>query len=349
MLARAKGGFRLILNYFSFAISASIFGPFLLKEKKPDIIFVFEPSPVTVGLPAVILGHIKNVPIVFWALDLWPETLSAVGVIHSQRIINLVGHLVRFIYTRCTLVLGQSKGFLNSISKYCDKKEKVRYFPSWAEDIFTTEKTKLAPEVVFQPDIFNIMFAGNIGESQDMPAVLEAASFLRENKHIRWLIVGDGRKFDWLQKEIKNRNLTDTIILLGRFPVDRMPSFYAHADALLVCLKKGPAFSMTIPGKLQSYLFSGTPVLAMLDGEGAAIVEEAKAGLACPAGDSRSLAENVLKMTIMPKEELKIFGSNGRAYAQKEFGRNQLMQKMENLLKEAIQLFHIENKSKSNI
>ncbi len=336
MLPRSTGGLRLMQNYLSFVLGACIFGPWLLRNKPADVIFVFEPSPVTVGLPAILLGKMKNAPVVFWALDLWPETLAAIGVIRSPRVLGWVGHMVRFIYNRCTLVLGQSRGFLGSIARYCDDKAKIRYFPSWAEDVFTDASVQPAPEVPEWADGFTVVFAGNIGEAQDMPAVLDSAERLKDNASIRWIIVGDGRKSDWLRSEVARRGLDDQVLLPGRFQVERMPSFYAHADALLVSLKRDPVFSMTIPGKVQSYLMAGIPLLGMLDGEGAAVIREANAGLTCDAGDGSGLAQAVLTLTAMPPEKRKQMGLNGRKYAQQEFGRAQLMDRLEALMAEAV-------------
>lgn len=339
MLARGHGAVRLFLNYLSFVIGACLYGPWQLRGQQADVIFVFEPSPVTVGLPAILLGRIKRAPVVFWALDLWPETLAAIGVVRSPRVLGWVGHLVKFIYERCTLVLGQSRGFLASIAKYCSDTQKIRYFPSWAEEVFNQPDLVPAPEVPVLEGVFNVLFAGNIGEAQDLPAVLQAAESLKHNKAIRWLIVGDGRKSGWLLDEVVRRGLQDSVLLLGRFPVERMPSFYAHADALLVSLKKDPVFSMTIPGKVQSYLMAGVPLVAMLDGEGAKVITEANAGLVCAAGDAAGLVAAVLQMAAMRADQLHQLGANGRAFAQTEFGRGLLMDRLETLLDEAICLY----------
>ncbi|MHB8820176.1 MAG: glycosyltransferase family 4 protein [Pseudomonadaceae bacterium] len=338
MLARGKGAMRLFLNYLSFVIGACLFGPLRLRGQQADVIFVFEPSPVTVGLPAILLGRIKRAPVVFWALDLWPETLAAIGAVRSPMVLGWVGHLVKFIYERCTLVLGQSRGFLVSIAKYCSGTQKIRYFPSWAEEVFNEPDLVPAPEVPVQAGVFNVLFAGNIGEAQDLLAVLDAAELLRHNTAIRWLIVGDGRRSGWLLEEVLRRGLQACVLLLGRFPVERMPSFYAHADALLVSLKKDPVFSMTIPGKVQSYLMAGVPILGMLDGEGAQVITEANAGLVCAAGDAGGLALAVLEMLAMSADQRNQLGVNGRAFAQKEFGRGLLMDRLEVLLHEAVNL-----------
>jgi colanic acid biosynthesis glycosyl transferase WcaI len=338
MLPRGTGPIRLILNYLSFVFGGLLWGPWYLRRIKPDVIFVFEPSPITVGLPAISLGKIKKVPIVFWVLDLWPETLAAVGVLRSPRVLGWISHMVRFIYNQCTLVLGQSKCFLESIAKYCDDKNKIQYFPSWAEDQEMSIDVQPASEIAIRSDCFNVVFTGNIGEAQDMPAILAAAELLKNNLNIRWIIVGNGRKASWLQAEVIRRGLQDTVLLPGHFPRERMPSFYAHANALLLSLKHDPIFSMTIPGKLQNYLMAGLPLLGMLDGEGAAIIRDANAGLTCEAGDSSGLAHAVLKLAAMNPNERSQLGKNARDYGAKEFNKNELMNRLEVFLREAINI-----------
>lgn len=343
MLARGKGRFRLLLNYLSFVFAGAIFGSWRLLGVKVDVIFVFEPSPVTVGLPAVLFGKLKRAPVVFWVLDLWPDTLAALGVVRSPRLLSWIGRMVGFIYDHSTLVLGQSRSFLGSIGLYCADKGKIRYFPSWSETLFADDAATPAPEVPIRPNGFNVLFAGNIGEAQDMSAVLDAADLLREYQSIRWIIVGDGRMSGWLIDQVRIRGLQENILVLGRFPVERMPSFYAHANALLVSLRRDSVFSKTIPGKLQSYLMSGIPILGMLDGEGAVVIREANAGLVCEAGDSAGLARAVMNLAAMTLVERHKLGANGRKYAVQEFDRTRLIDRLESLLNEALTYPH--NKS----
>lgn len=334
MCTRGQGSARLLLNYLTFAAGATWTAFTKLRKEQFDVIFVFEPSPVTVGIPAVLFGKSKRIPVVFWVLDLWPDTLAALGVIKSPFLLRQVGRLVSFLYNRCDLVLGQSKGFLDNLRRYCKDETKVRYFPSWAEDVYLDANVQPATEIEHRPDLFNIVFAGNIGDAQDMPAVLEAAELLKDDACVRWLIVGDGRRSDWLASEVTRRGLTNSMYLLGRFPVQRMPSFYAHADALLVSLKAEPVFSLTIPGKVQSYLMTGKPLLGMLDGEGAKVIKEAGAGLVCGAGDSTELANHVRSMADFAVRERGIMGSNGVSYAKKEFDRDILISRLEAMITE---------------
>ena len=323
---------RLALNYLSFVVGASLFGPAGLSGKQFDVVFVFEPSPITVGLPAILLGKLKHASVILWVQDLWPDTLVAVNAVKSRRLLAAVGAMVRFIYKRCTLVLGQSHGFLDRITAYCDDPAKIRYFPNWAEDAPTTADVTPAPEILPKDNAFDILFAGNIGEAQDFPAILDAIELLKNRAEIRWIIVGDGRRSDWLRVEIVRRGLDQCVLMPGRFPIDRMPSFYARADALLVSLRADPVFALTVPSKVQSYLMAGVPVLGMLDGEGAEVIRRAKAGLACAAGDSAGLAKAVLELSAMPKAKRICLGENGRKYAESEFGRNVLIDRLEGWL-----------------
>lgn len=328
VISRGKGGLRLMLNYVSFVISATVLGIWRLRGQKFDVIFVFEPSPITVGLPAIFLGYLKRAPLAFWVLDLWPETLEAIGVVRSQFILKAIGRLVTFIYNRCDLILAQSKSFIPQIRQYCQKKIKVEYFPSWSDATFDFAKVDLAEEVPVAEGIFSIMFAGNIGDAQDFPAILDAAEVVKGDRRIRWLIVGEGRVSEWVRSEVIRRGLEHCFLLLGSYPVDRMPSFYKHADALLVSLKAESIFAMTIPGKIQSYLAAGIPILAMLNGEGAEIIRRSGAGISSPAGDGFALATAVIHMANMNNEERLKMGRAGLALSEEEFNRGALISKL---------------------
>jgi glycosyltransferase involved in cell wall biosynthesis len=336
LLPRGRGGLRLMLNYLTFAINASILGVWKLRGQQFDAIFTCQLSPVTVGLPAAVLRTIKRAPHALWVLDLWPDTLQAIGVVRSPLLLRVVGKLVAFVYRRCDLVLAQSRGFIPQIKKHAGEKIRVEYFPSWAEALFDQQEVAPAPEISSQPGSFNVMFAGNIGDAQDFPAILAAAEILKPQAHIRWLIVGDGRRANWVVEQIKERHLQDCVVMVGRYPVERMPSFYKHANALLVSLKDEPIFAMTIPGKLQSYLAAGIPVVAMLNGEGAEVVRNSRSGITCAAGDHVGLAASVLKLFQMTALERNVVGSNGLDISRREFNRDTLMVRLECWLEDLV-------------
>ncbi len=331
---RGTGRVRLVLNYLSFAAAGCTLGAWRLRGNSFDAIFVFQPSPVTSSLPALLIGRLKAAPVVLWVLDLWPDTLEALGVVRSPRALRVLGALVGFIYRRCALVLGQSRAFVPNLARYTGTP--VRYFPGWAEPIFDggLDGIEPAPELGGERSAFNVLFAGNIGDAQDFPAILDAAESLRGRLDVRWLIVGDGRAAGWVREEIRRRSLQGQVRMLGRYPIERMPSFFRGADALLVSLRPDPVFAMTIPGKVQAYLAAGLPVLGMLEGEGARVIEESEAGLVCPAGDGAALARRVEELAALPAEERARMGARGLRYARLEFDRDALIARLEGWLGE---------------
>lgn len=332
LFPRGSGGLRLMLNYLSFTLTATVFGLWKLRGRQFDAIFTCQLSPVTVGLPAAVLRKSKKTPMVMWILDLWPDSLQAVGAVKSPSILRQVEKLTSFIYKNCDLILAQSRSFIPKIKKLAEEKTSIEYFPSWSEQIYNQESIEPAQEVDIRTNCFNIMFAGNIGDAQDFPAILDAADLLKSNKTIRWLIVGDGRAAPWVKQEIIRRNLQDCVKMLGRHPIERMPSFFKHANALLVSLRDEPIFSMTIPGKIQSYLASGIPIIAMLNGEGADVIKNSRAGLTCNAGDSMGLADIITAMSHMSPKNLKLMGENGLNISKNEFDRGNLMGRLEKLI-----------------
>ncbi len=341
MLPRGKGVLGLFLNYMSFAISATLVGVWKLRGLKFDSVFAYEPSPITVGVPAVAMRFVKSAPMVFWVQDLWPETLQAVGAVKSPIILSVIGWLVSFIYKRCDLILAQSKSFIPQIRKLTPPNKQITYFPNWSDMDFSYKKQKPAPEVQTKSGCFNVMFAGNIGDAQDFPAILNAAECLKGHS-VRWLVVGDGRMSNWVSNEINKRGLHEQVLMLGRYPPERMHSFFKHADAMLVSLKDEPIFSMTIPSKMQNYLAAGIPLLAMLNGEGSNLIRESGSGITCRAGDHVDLVKAVLHLSKISIEERQEMGRKGIQLSQREFDKDTLIGQLEGWIAE---LCGVEEKS----
>jgi glycosyltransferase involved in cell wall biosynthesis len=334
IIPRGKGGtFQLIVNYLSFTVFASFLGPLYCRDHY-DLIF-FSLSPFTEGIPAMLFKKIKKAPTVFWLQDIWPESLSSTGAISSRFILKMVMILIRSIYRGCDMILTQSRVFSSYIERDGISLDRIRYFPNSAEELYQPlSLPEEAPENAIMPSGFKIVFAGNIGAAQDFGTILHAAERIKNNKEIQWVIIGDGRMRPWVEEQVSIRGLSDTVHLIGRYPMEMMPRFFALADALLVTLKKEPIFTLTIPGKVQSYLACARPIIAALDGEGARVVEESGAGLACPAEDPDALAETALKMYHMPIGERAKMARQGRAYFEKNFERHMLLDRLEGWLSE---------------
>ena len=336
LIPRGSGSnIRLALNYITFVIGA-IFTSFFIIRNKLDIIFVFEPSPITVGLPAIFIKKIKKIPICFWVLDLWPESVVSARNIKFRIIPRLLNPIVKFIYKHSDKILVSSRGFIRSIEEKGISRKKIQFFPQWAEPLFKPVRTKNNLLGKIPKESFKIMFAGNIGEAQDFPSVLKAAKSLKNNKNIQWLILGGGRKAGWVKDKIIEYGLENCFHMLGSFPIEKMPEFYTTADAMLFSLKDEYIFSITIPAKVQSYLACGKPILAMINGESSKLINDAGAGLTCSAEDSVGLSNNILKMSKISSNEIKKMGENSINYYKKYFDRQMLFKKAENIFKSLI-------------
>lgn len=337
MLARGKSNFRLAMNYFSFFSSASIIGSYKLRGQAFDSIFVYGVSPIMGAIPALLLGRLKRSPVLIWVLDLWPESLRAVGVIENPKLLGLVGKVVSWIYNRTDYLLLQSRSFDENVKEYCTRAidaDRLVYFPSWAEDDFSADLQ--GPSELLQRDdaVFTILFAGNIGDAQDFPAIMAAVKAVETDLPVRWVIVGDGRASQWLTEHVA-QNRMDNVLLLGRHPLEKMPALFAVADALLVSLRTNDVFEKTIPGKVQAYLASGKPVIAMIDGEAANVVEGSGAGMVCGSGDAQGLARIVRTMGVLPRSELERMGLLGRRYYLEHFSKDTLFDRLEALFRKA--------------
>ncbi len=330
---RGGGGLALALNYLSFVLSSCLLGPFRCRGSF-DAILVYEPSPVTVGIPARLLGWLKRAPVLFWVQDLWPESLSATGTVRSPVVLGWVGALVRWIYKGCARVLVQSEAFVTPVREAGVDPERIRYFPNSAETLYRPLPHRGPWQGPDLPEGFRVMFAGNVGAAQSFDTILAAAEYLKHQLRIHWLIVGDGRMMSWVREEIGKRGLADCVHLLGRHPVVSMPLWFAQADAMLVALRRDPIFSMTIPAKLQSYMACGRPIIAALDGEGARVVAVSGAGIAVPADDPSALAAAVLDLSSFSGEELAAMGARGREYFESYFDRDLLLYRLEGWLRE---------------
>lgn len=342
IIPRGKGGaIHLVLNYVSYFLSLRIFTFFHSFKNKYDAVFVHLISPFFIGIPATSLKRRQNIPMYFWVLDLWPESLISAGGINNKIIINSQNKMVRKVYENCDKILISSKGFEKSICEKGDFKEKLVYFPNWAESVSTNVPTDfdiktIKPFNSINENDFIIIFAGNLGEAQNLDAVLQSAIELKNNKNIKFVFVGDGRRRESLISVAQENNLQETVFFPGRFPIETMPIFMNSASVLLFSLKDQICFNLTVPAKVQFYMSQSKPILAMINGDGADLIKEANCGFSVPAGNSKSLSETILKMSLMDKEELKKIGENGKDFYLKNFTKEQRILQLEEILKNVV-------------
>ena len=331
MFLRREGrGWQLALNYLSFVLFGSLLAPWYFRKQEFDVIFVYEPSPFTVGIPAMLIRRLKKAPMLFWVQDLWPESLTAAGAVHAPSVLNMVGKMVHWIYRHCDRVLVQSEAFVEPAVAAGADRERILYFPNWAESFYQPLSAGDEDvEGVRLPEGFKVMFAGNMGEAQSLETIVAAASQLRDEQDIHWVMIGDGRRREWMQQEVKRLGIEAQVHFIGSFAAETMPLFFAHADALLATLRGDDVFAQTIPSKVQSYMACGRPLLAALNGEGARVIEDAGAGIAVAAENDHALAKAVLELYRMPEEQRRAMGDSGCKYYNRYFDRKMLVKKLE--------------------
>lgn len=318
-----KSALRLALNYLSFVFAGMLWGSRMLRGYRPDVVFVYAPSPLIQALPALLLARLKGCPVVLWVQDLWPDSLEATGYVRNRVVLSMLGWVARFIYQRTDLILTSSPVFAESIARLAPGR-RIVYYPNSLDEVFRNPAAGSKPDLPALDEGFSIVFAGNVGAAQAMNVIIEAAMRLAPHHDIRFIIIGSGSELEWVGQQVRERNLTN-LHLAGRFPVGAMPHLLSKASVLLVTLADWPIFAATVPNKIQAYLAMGRPIVACLNGEGARLVSEAGAGLAVAAADASGLADAILNLYRMPTEERERLGANGRLYYEKEFNHEKLV------------------------
>ena len=306
------GAINLFLNYYSFVHSSKKMIKKL--DKDFDVVIVNQLSPIMQCLAGIKYKKKYGAKLIIYSLDLWPASLSA-GGISGGFIYNYYKRLSSKIYKSADVLMASSKEFSSYFeSEFGINKKEVVYLPQYAEDIFKVKKHN------YNKKITNLVFAGNVGKMQSVETLIEAGKLL-EKKNVKIHIVGGGsnlEKCKELAKDCKN------IIFYGQRPLEEMPKFYDMADAMIVSLKKDDLISKTLPGKVQTYMAAGKPIIASGDNEMKNIIKSAKCGYVSPAEDVQELYKNILK--FMKNKEKQKLAKNARQYYEKNFTKEKFFE-----------------------
>lgn len=319
---RKTGTLYRMLNYYSYAYSAARYVKKL--DGDFDVVFVNQLSPVMQAKPGIIYSKKHKKPLVMYCLDLWPESLTAGGVSRGSAIYRLFYRVSKKIYTKMDKILVTSRSFTDYLqTQFGIPTEKMDYLPQYAESMFDGVSGEKETED------WHFTFAGNIGEVQDVQTILGAAELLKEMP-ATFHIVGGGSDLERLQQLAIEKQLQN-VVFHGRRPLEEMPAFYQKSDAMLITLGPDPVLSLTLPGKVQSYMAAGKAVIGAIDGETAAVIREADCGLCGRSGDAQALAENIRQFIADPEKDR--YGRNARAYYEAHFTKEQFISRLESALK----------------
>ncbi len=310
ILGRGNSSFSLLLNYISFAFFASVKAQRI--EADADVVFIQQHSPITLCRPAYVYAKRTKCPVVLNCLDLWPESItSRMRLNENTFFYKRLRNYCRRIYNKATALLVTSSGFADYFKEVLGMDRDVIHVPQYAEDIFK-------PMPLPKTRGLSLLFAGNVGFSQSVDTIIRAASLLKDEDDIRWNIVGSGSALDECRDLATELGVSHLVTFHGRRPLEEMPKFYEAADALIVTLKASKLIELTLPGKVQTYMAAGRPILAAAGGETSKVIEEAECGLACGSEDFISLAKNVYAL-LKNKNKLEEYAKNARIYYDKNY------------------------------
>ena len=315
-MARGKGRLSLFLNYLTYPPAALAA---IAKKGVGDysVSFTSMPSPIFQCVVALVLKRLRGVPAVYWVQDIWPESLINTLGLTNRPIKLLLTKFCSYLYRGADLVLIQSEAFRPRLENMGVDSSRIAFFPNTAPDEFIPlDKSAVNPAIIaLVPQApLRLMFAGNVGESQNLDLIVRAAAKLRHHHSIQWVIVGSGRDLERIQQSITSAGLDDIIKPVGRHPTNKMPDFYALADAMIISLKDTEIFKLTVPYKLQTYMGAGKPVIGSISGETKRIIEQANMGYCAEAEDLEGFCASVMQFASLNIEQRQRLASNARNY-----------------------------------
>jgi glycosyltransferase involved in cell wall biosynthesis len=284
--------------------------------KKYDKILVHHTSPILIAIHPIFYGFFYRTEKYLWDLDIWPDTLTALGVIKSNLILKLIESIVIFIYSFYDKILISSKGFREIIENRF--KGEIIYFPNWAESII--EKNIHNPKIItnLPLDSFIIMYTGNIGQAQNFNLLAKTINYLK-NQKIHWVFIGEGSFKKTFIKTLKRYKVLNKCQFINQVNVSEIPSYTHHSDALFLSLIGNDLFSKTVPAKLQTYMALGKPIIASIKGEGADLIRKSNSGIVEKNSSYIELASSINKLLKLDNTKMKSIGKNGRKFYEQNF------------------------------
>jgi colanic acid biosynthesis glycosyl transferase WcaI len=323
-----------IRNYVSFFVSAAIRGLFL---PQPDVIIGTSPQ-LLVALAGWWLGFARRVPFVFEVRDLWPESLTAVGVGNEDSLLHQgLAAIARFLYERSDRIVVVTPAFKDHlIYRWRVPAEKIAVVENGVEtDLFAPQSPKdnLAQRRILESEgRFLVCYIGTLGMAHGLETLLDAAYRLQsENSDVTFVLIGEGAEKERIKSLAESKGL-DNIRFLDQQPRDKIPAFISAADVCLVLLKKTDVFKTVIPTKLLEFMSCARPVILGVDGQARQIVEESSCGIVIEPENSSALARAIQQLATNPALGVEL-GQKGREYIVKNFSRSETAQKYLHVLR----------------
>lgn len=319
-IGRGKGALRLGLNYISFYLSAMRKVDSLGSDF--DVVFVYQLSPVLMGLPALRYSRKNQTPLLLYCCDLWPESMKMYIKSEQNLLFRFIKKVSARVYSSAEKILCQSNSFIPYMKTvHSIPEEKLAYLPAFADESY------LAADFTTADDTIDFVFLGNLGIAQDLFSVLAAINSIKELQGFKVHFVGDGSCLDDMKAFVHREQLENIVFFYGRRPVSEMCEFYKLADACLVSLSADNQTGLTLPAKVQGYMAAAKPIIGMIDGSASQVIKESGCGICVPAGDIAGLAA-AMRSFVLNRERYADCGQNGRDYFIRHFRKKVFMEKL---------------------
>ena len=307
-----------IFKYINFMIFGSIVSIFI--GRRYDYVFGFNLGSLTDMLPAVVISKLYKKPTMFWVQDVWPDSVYAYGFKKTKMLSTLLDAFVKFMHHNITAVAISSKGFESKLEPYIKRGLKFNYAPNWADDL----DMDMDPITLSKNQKIHFTFAGNIGKVQNLENIINAFCLLPDGyqKKSQLNIVGDGSNLIFLKK-LSNNN--PNIIFHGKQIREDMAKFYKASDFLIVSLINEPIFSVTVPAKTQTYIAAKKPILAIINGDVADIVNDNSLGVCADPSNVELIKKAFEKCIDMPENEKSKFIINNTKLLETTFNKDSII------------------------
>ena len=299
---------------FSFAGFTALAGLAGIRREGADIVLAVSP-PLSLGIDGWLTARARKARFVFNVQDVYPDVAVELGALRDRRAIAAAHKLERFCYERADAITVLSDDLRDNLSVKTTRPEKIHVIPNFVDTNFIRP---LQRDNSYRHEFgldgkTVVMYAGNVGLSQSLDLLVDAAAASTDDNDLAFVINGQGAARAELEK--KARGLPN-LVFVDAQPYERLPEVLAAADIHVVPLKQGLARS-SVPSKTYSILAAGRPIVASVDtgSEIARLLERAGAGLATPPEDPESFTK-ALRQLIESHEERERMGSNGRTFVE---------------------------------
>jgi glycosyltransferase involved in cell wall biosynthesis len=324
-------------NYASFCVSAALRG---LALPRPDIVVGSSPQ-LLVALAAWWIAFLRRVPFVFEVRDLWPESLTAVGIGGEHSLLHhTLAAIAEFLYKRADRIVVVTPAFKEHlVQRWHVPSEKIVIVENGVEtDMFSPSP----PDVrdVLRSELgadskFIVCYIGTMGMAHGLETLLNAATTLqRQQSEVLFLLVGEGAEKERIKSLVQFHGLTN-VRILDQQSREKIPAFISASDACLVLLRKTDVFKTVIPTKMLEFMSCARPVILGVEGQARAIIEEANAGIAIEPENDSALVEAIRSLKANA-EKARDFGQRGREYILRNFSRSRTAQKYIQILQPLI-------------